>query len=511
VSGNPPGPRGIFISYRRSDVPDAARSLKDRLRERFPAAAVYFDVDQEPGIDWEARIRERGRNAEVFLVVIGPRWISELTARSADWRSTGVIDVVRREIQWALRDWPGVVVPVLVETGMPNERDLPRSIKGLCRKQAVVNIRHATFDNDVDRLLAQLEQLSVAGGEARLDARDGSGEALGGEPSVTPRRGAAGVPVPSDDHYFEVVGEMTNGMVVPLLGASVRGAPPDSCFLAQQLADQFAELRLQSSDLAEIAQSIAMMKSDRQLRTKLRELIERYSEPIDVHRFLACFPGLFRRGGLPAPYQLIISTNYDRALERAFEAVDEPFEYVIYMPTSGRFVHFPWGEDDDEPRAITIDDPGNYFGFEMGENFELQRTLIVKLHGAPNFWEAKREWPDDYVVTEDQYIDYLPTAIAGAHLPAEILEKLTGSRCLFLGYTLREWSTRVLLRRIWQGMQIRENSWVIEDTPDELEKRSWGAIPRVELFDAHPSEYVGRLSSALDVRLGTVTPAGIAG
>ena len=38
------------------------------------------------------------------------------------------------------------------------------------------------------------------------------------------------------------------------------------------------------------------------------------------------------------------------------------------------------------------------------------------------------------MVTEDQYIDYLPTHNIQDHLPIQILDKLTGSRCLFLGY-----------------------------------------------------------------------------
>ena len=37
------------------------------------------------------------------------------------------------------------------------------------------------------------------------------------------------------------------------------------------------------------------------------------------------------------------------------------------------------------------------------------------------------------------------------HLPIQILDKLTGSRCLFLGYVLRNWNARVFLRRIWKG------------------------------------------------------------
>lgn len=510
MSANPPaGPRAIFISYRRDDVPEAARSIRNAVHERFGADAVYFDVDEPPGIDWEARIRERAKHADVFLIVMGPRWVSELKVRTAAAKSSGAVDYVRREIEWALRpsNWGGVVIPVLIDTAMPNERDLPRSIKGVCRRQAVMNIRHESFDHDLERLMRSLQDGSAAARESPADGTDPLEEALASGDNRAARSNASSVPPPTEDHYLEVIEEMIHGVVVPWLGDCVRGAPPDSRFLAEQLADAFKELALQSSDLAEIAQSIRTMKGKTRLQTKLRDLIVEHSEPVAVHRFLAAFPGLLRRRGLAVPGQLIISTNYDRALEHAFEAVNEPFDYAIYMPSTRRFVHFPWGESDEEPRSIEIKDPANYDDFPMDDAFELERTVIVKLHGAPNFWEGKQEWPDDYVVTEDQYIDYLPTDAIEDYLPRQLLEKLKGSRCLFLGYALREWSTRVLLRRIWQGMQFSESSWAIEDYPDDLEMRTWRAFAGIELLAAHPSEYIAELRATLDRRFDHMTPA----
>ncbi len=474
---------------------------------RFGEDSVYFDVDERPGIDWQARIRERGKHADVFLAVIGPRWLSELKVRTAAAKSSGAVDYVRREIEWGLSDWPGEVIPVLISTSMPDEHELPRSIKGLCRKQAA-GIRHESFDPDVAQLITRLEQMSPAADVPQDQATDRSGEAPdSGPPAATERLRATGVPQPTDDHYLEVIKRMTRGMVVPWLGASVRGALPDSQFLARQLAEEYAELKLQSSDLAEIAQSILIREGRRELQESLRELIKQHSEPIHVHRFLAELPGRMRRRDVPASYQLIISTNYDRALERAFEDVNEPFDYAIYMPSTGRFVHFPWGEEDDEPRAVTINDPGNYFDFPIGDDYRLKRTVIVKVHGSFTFWEGNVEWEDDYVVTEDQYIDYLPTHAIEDYLPRQILDQLTGSRCLFLGHMLSEWSARVLLRRIWPAREMAEISWAIEDGPDDLEKRSWGAIGRMELLDAPLSEYVRGLSSALDLRLDALTAA----
>ena len=103
-------------------------------------------------------------------------------------------------------------------------------------------------------------------------------------------------------------------------------------------------------------------------------------------------------------------------------------------------------------------------------------------------------WRTNYVVTEDDYIDYLPTP---DHIPAQILDKLRASRRLFLGYTLRDWNARVLLRRIWQDKLPTEDSWAIAHEPDVFEKASWTAVGRAELLAAHSSDYVNALRAVV--------------
>ena len=93
MSANPAtGPRGIFINYRRKDAPGYAQLLHDRLVQRYRPEAVYFDVKEQAGIDWEDRIRERGKQADVFLAVIGPH-----LARHAERSQRG------RQIHWRRR------------------------------------------------------------------------------------------------------------------------------------------------------------------------------------------------------------------------------------------------------------------------------------------------------------------------------------------------------------------------------------------------------------------------
>jgi hypothetical protein len=481
-----PGMR-VFLNYRQQDASGHALLLTDRLGKRFGEGNVHGAADR-----WsESERREEIRAGGPFLALIGPGWVSSLRT---DSRHTD--DASRRELEWALRDVPDRVIPVLIDTGMPDPETLPRSLRAICRKEAA-ELRHASFDSDVAGLIARVGQIATASSPQLVEADRRDGRASR-PPDPAPRppatRRAAGISEPYHDHYVEVINGMLDGGVVPLLGSGIRDSSPLADQLASPLSEQFAT---NASGLAEVAQRVAVTLGERRLYTAIKDLVAAQSEPTDVHRFLAEFPGILRGLGLPPRHQLIISGNYDLGLERAFEDVNEPFDYAVYVASSGWFVHVPWGESSAEPVATTILEPRRYVGFPIHDDGELERTIIVKIHGGADGQEGRVAWRNNYVVTEDQYIDYLPTHNIQDHLPIQILDKLTGSRCLFLGYALRNWNSRVFLRRIWRGQPISESSWAIQHDPDPLEKASWSVVGRVELLGSGLSEYVSELRSML--------------
>ena len=185
---------------------------------------------------------------------------------------------------------------------------------------------------------------------------------------------------------------------------------------------------------------------------------------------------------------MILTTNYDDALERAFDKASEPYDVIWYIADReprGKFWHRPPGGA--EPKVI--DRPNAYDGLAIDE-----RTVILKIHGAVDRSNPER---DSYVITEDHYIDYLTKTDIGQLIPAELLVKLTRSRFLFLGYSMQDWNLRVILHRIWGQQPLSYKSWAIQRNPNEIEQELWEARG-VDVFDIPLLKYVTELTEALE-------------
>ena len=155
----------IFISYRRDDAGGEAGRLYDRLAEKFGADQVCHDVDSiGAGQDFVDTIRAQIQAAEVVLVLIGPRWL-EATDAQGKRRLDDESDMVRFEVLTAMSRRV-LVIPVLVRgAAMPAQKDLPRALAPLHRRNAV-DVRDAHFDQDVAQLVAR-----IGGGRLRRLAR----------------------------------------------------------------------------------------------------------------------------------------------------------------------------------------------------------------------------------------------------------------------------------------------------------------------------------------------------
>lgn len=285
----------------------------------------------------------------------------------------------------------------------------------------------------------------------------------------------SGVPAPQD-HFEAVVGAMLDGRLIPVLGADVAE-------LASGLALRFGYPTTNGSTLTRVAQYIAVMKGSGPLYDELHALLDVDAVPTGVHRFFAALPPLLRERG--APHQLLVTTSYDVALERAFVDAGEEFDVVAYLATGrhrGKFCHFA---PDREPRLIDL--PNTYIDLSLEH-----RTVILKLHGQVDR-SADREW-ESFVVTEDDYIDYLAQADVASVVPVGLAAKLRRSHFLFLGYTMADWNLRVILNRLWGDQPLSYRSWAVQPQPLALEREFWRRRD-VDVFELPLERYVGGLSA----------------
>jgi len=159
----------IFISYRRDDAKADARGLRDRLAGVFGAKNIFMDVDNLLiGQRFDQELEKALEQCDVFLAVMGPRWMRFLDER----RAGGERDYVREEIAAAIKRG-AIVIPVLVDDApIPSETALPDDLRELALYQAH-NVTHGRFGRDVDDLITGIKASRQARGEGGGGARLG--------------------------------------------------------------------------------------------------------------------------------------------------------------------------------------------------------------------------------------------------------------------------------------------------------------------------------------------------
>ena len=156
VRHQPKSTLAMFISYRRQDGRDTVGRIHDHLRAAFDERRIFLDVErQSAGEDYRLAIERAISQAEVVLAIIGPGW---LTAAEPDGRRRldAPDDMVRLELEAALRNNLRVV-PVLIEgAAMPNADDLPESLQELSYRTAMTVRPDPDFKTDMPRLIVTL-------------------------------------------------------------------------------------------------------------------------------------------------------------------------------------------------------------------------------------------------------------------------------------------------------------------------------------------------------------------
>ncbi|MGH3974899.1 MAG: SIR2 family NAD-dependent protein deacylase, partial [Pseudonocardiaceae bacterium] len=257
------------------------------------------------------------------------------------------------------------------------------------------------------------------------------------------------------EHVYDlIVRRLLRGKVVPVLGAGVNLSerPPHVSWergrylpSGQELADWLAKyidyVTISGYDLARVSQYVAALEGEGPLYEELHDVFAADYPPTHLHRFLARLSRRTREAREAKKVRecmLIVTTNYDDSLERAFANEGEPYELVTYIAEGddrGLFRH-----STADGGLTVIDRPNEYVDLRLD-----QRTVIAKMHGAVD----RIHGADSFVITEDHYIDYISRADISRLFPITLAAKLRRSHFLFLGYSLRDWNLRVMLFRLW--------------------------------------------------------------
>lgn len=297
-----------------------------------------------------------------------------------------------------------------------------------------------------------------------------------------------------EQHYGYVADALKRGLVVPLLGAGVNLCDPGrrawtlgenlpgGSELAQYIAEMCTYPGEDRGDLLRVAQYAQATRGEGPLFDHLHEVFAASYDYTSVHRFLARLPASLEAAGGARHHQLIVTTNYDDALEKALTDAGEPFDTVWYS-THGRsrqrrFMHKPH-----EGEARPIERPNEYH-LPVSE-----RTVVLKIHGAV----SRADFDDDsYVISEDDYIEFLMQSSLQELIPATLLERLFNSHILFLGYSLHDWNLRVILRQVAAERDLSRDSWAIQRQVQDIDKVLWNSRD-VRLHEVPLDMYIAEL------------------
>jgi NAD-dependent SIR2 family protein deacetylase len=277
--------------------------------------------------------------------------------------------------------------------------------------------------------------------------------------------------------FGEIKERFAKGTIVPFLGAGASlGATPQFPLggkLALDLAKRCGLEGLLSGDknlddtaketikrdLARVASYYRDISAgERALIEFLEGIFERKAEPGAVHRFLA-------ECAKTRPI-LIMTTNYDRLIETAFDQQQVPYYLVIH----------PVAQPDDGPalgdqlivkrpdRAESIlEDPRR-----MATEIDFDATSVIyKIHGS---YMDEDNFKGHYLISEEHYVEVL--AKPDYLLPSCFQTPLRKAHFLFMGYSLADWNFRVMMYNLNNFVyKNRVRHWAIQHKPSEWKKR----------------------------------------
>lgn len=214
---------------------------------------------------------------------------------------------------------------------------------------------------------------------------------------------------------------MANGQISPFIGAGV-SPNPKGAEIARAWAEKYGYPLDDRDDLVRVAQYVALTVDPKEPRARLLEIFQHtklpdFSDPHECHRVLA---------DLPLP--LYITTNYDPFMADALTAVGRRPKRLIC----------DWNDSADDWNTKQM----GAKSIKRWESPTPEQPWVYHLHGADVV-------ENSMVLTEDDYLDFLAAlrSRTTTMLPPPVFQALS-TTCLFVGYSLADWTFRVLFRMI---------------------------------------------------------------
>jgi hypothetical protein len=229
------------------------------------------------------------------------------------------------------------------------------------------------------------------------------------------------------------------GKCTPFLGAGAcAGILPFGYDIAEQWAEKYDYPLEDCRDLARVAQFLAVQYDPMFPKEEILDQFFKnvappdFTEPDEPHGVLA-----------DLPLQVYMTTNYDDFMVQALKSQNKDPKRELCQ----------WNE--------LVKGQPSIFESELGFRPTPANPVVFHLHGH-------NEMPESLVLTEDDYLDFLVNISRERDLlPPRIQEALTGASLLFIGYSLADWSFRVLFRGLITSTEpsLRRISVIVQLPP----------------------------------------------
>lgn len=276
-----------------------------------------------------------------------------------------------------------------------------------------------------------------------------------------------------DINWPLILNRIRKGHCTPFLGAgasishSGEGGLLSAGELAAKLAKECEYPGTDDRDLLRVTQYYVMKFDGHIVRERIADLLPTNTiKPSEIHTILASLP-----------FTHVLTTNFDNLMERSFAEAGKTSRAISYFSA-------------DRPEEINC-------------NATVDSPLVYKLHGS-------LEDPLSMVVTEDDVIDFLANLIEKQPpIPREIKNIFEQHTILFIGYGLKDWNIRAMIRGI-RGRRTAGRDYIksfaIQRRPDDPRlaiewAQTVGYMDRregVQCYDIDASEFVKELKKRFD-------------